>query len=103
MPKPDLVDHLPIRIVFLLTSPTLRPPPSADRAGRIPIVFVAREHRPDHARHFVGQRDGYQHSRLTREHADESRPWAPALAAPPLHDGHRADNQQPSDIALTHL
>ncbi len=53
-PKPDLIDHLSIRIVFLLTSPTLLLSPSAYCAGRISIALVPREHPPGHVCHLVG-------------------------------------------------
>lgn len=70
-PDPDLFDHLPIRVIALLTSPTLRTPRSADRAGWISVILFAHEHGPDHACHLVGQRDGHKHARLSGQHARE--------------------------------
>lgn len=50
-PDPDLFDHLPIRVIALLTSPTLSPQRSAGRAGWISVIFFAHKHGPDHACH----------------------------------------------------
>lgn len=55
----------------------LRPPTSLARLGlrrggnRSSVILVARQQRPDGARHFVGQRDCHEHARLTRKHAFE--------------------------------
>ena len=69
LPDPDLIDHLPIQVIALLTSPRLRQPRSADRAGRIPVIRLADEHGPDHTRHFVRQCDGDQFAWFACEHA----------------------------------
>ncbi len=55
-PDPDLIDHLPIRVIVLLTSTRLQLETVvlADGALRNPVFFVADQHRPDHPRHLVG-------------------------------------------------
>jgi hypothetical protein len=93
---PDLLDHVPIRFVALLTSRQLAAAvasPSADCCRRFPVVSFVRDHRPDRARHLVGESDGNEHARLARQHAGQPRAGR-AAAPPPGDDRHRADDQQ---------
>ena len=58
----------------------------SDRADRIPVVLVAREHRPDHPGHLVGQRDGDQHTRFAGQNVGEPRPGFAAITHSPASD-----------------
>jgi transposase InsO family protein len=77
-PGPDLIDHLPLLFLDLLTSPTHRRQTTVRRSGsryrRTPVVLPLRQHGPGGPRHLVGERHRYQHARLARQHFGEPRP-----------------------------
>lgn len=67
---PDLLDHMPIRFVALLTAP----PTGCGvcrlaNSRRFAVLSVMDDHRPDCPRDLVGECDGDQHTRLSGEHA----------------------------------
>ena len=73
---------------FSFTSPMLRPTRSADCARRVSVIFVSREHGPDHPGHLVCQGDRNQHARFPCDHARQPRPGLATRAPLPMHDGH---------------
>lgn len=62
-----------------------------------------RHQRPDGSRHLVGQRDGDQHARLTRQHAGQPRSGFVGVTGRNLGCRARAQDYKSSQTALAHL
>ena len=77
---------------------------SSARQKRYPSkLFIPRDHRPQHARHLVGQRDGGEHPRLSGKNASELgvlRRWSDLGTG---NYRHRPDNEQAPDVPLPRL
>src|SRR5215470_5699296 len=82
---------------------TSGPPGSHLGRDRSSVVFLLYEQRPDDPRHFVGERDGYQHARFASQHLFEPRSLWRAAFARLLHDGAAADDEQAPERAFTHF
>lgn len=101
--NPDLVDRFHTRFSFSRIFEAALPAPS-DRRKRSPSkLFVPRDHGPQHARHFVRQRDGGQHPWFAGDDAPEPRAfrWGSRLGTGDHR--HGADDQQAPDVPLPGL
>src|SRR3974390_870814 len=100
-----------------LVSPTVAPyPPSTDHISddlrsaksclgrdRSLVILLLQKQRPDDPRHFVRERDGYQHARFASQHLLKPRSFWRAAFARLLHDGAAADDEEAPQRAFTHF
>jgi hypothetical protein len=76
---------------------------SGRNSHRNPIIFAFCQHGPNRAGHLVGNCDRHQHTRFAREHAMQPASLRRSFPTCPTHDDHRATNQKPPNVALSHL
>jgi hypothetical protein len=105
---PDLIDPLPLLFSDLLSLPTCRDGlASAVRSDqcrhRVPVDFLLRQHCPEGTCHLVRQRDRGDHAKLAGQQAFQPTIVRDVEPLDRLQNGHRAGDQERSDVALAHL
>ena len=96
------VSNIEVRVAYsVCLSPC--PGPAAYLGLRHSIVLTFQRHGPNHPSHLVGQGDCGNHTGLAGYKAGKPPIGAAATAHDPADHAHGPDDQQFTDVALTHL